>query len=141
MGKGYMFLADGIVKRACEDFIDSSLKLLRITRVKTVDGKTIYKKQYYQLSEAGKADANRMIIDCVNFFESDWFTVLKPKMDGKNLVRTLQSHVEDIIAECEKQEKERIETLKKRGKKKGTKATKPYNYTNKTGRPRKVVQD
>lgn len=141
MEKGYMFLADGIVKRACEDFIDSSLKLLRITRVKTEDGKVIYKKLGYKLKADSEKEANRMIIECVNFFESDWFTVLKPKMDGKNLVRTLQAHVDGIVAEYEKQEKERIKTLKKRGNKKGTKMTKPYNYTKKVGRPRKVVQD
>lgn len=137
--KAYQDLINGIVEQACCDFINSNLKIYGIKRDKKEDGTIIYKPRTCKLSEKDKIAANRMIIDCVGFFKSRWFKRLRPGIDGEKLINTLWEHVDTIILEFEKQEEERIKTLKKRGRKKGQKSEKPYEYKKKTGRPRKVA--
>ena len=139
MSKAYENLVNGIVEQACSDFISSNLKLYGIKRIKNDDGTYTYVPRTNKLSEEGKVTANRMIIDCVGFFKSRWFKRLRPGIDGEKLINTLWEHVDAIILEFEKQEEERIKTLKKRGRKKGQKSDKPYEYKKKVGRPRKVA--
>lgn len=116
----YMELADGIVEQACTDYVRSQLRLMGIIRTVKEEGKKVVYKIYdKKMSNELITKHRRRIMDCITFFESDWFNALKPNLDYRDVMKSLNDQVRKYVAEAKAQEEEKCKH--KSDKRKGSK--------------------
>lgn len=116
----YMELADGIVEQACTDYVKSQLRLMGIIRnvKKDKEGKEIVTYKIYEREKMSNeliTMHRRRIMDCVTFFESDWFNTLKPNLDYKDVLQALNDKVRRYVAEAKAQVENKRKTDKRKG--------------------------
>lgn len=118
----YLEMANGVVQQACEDYVNSQLKLMGIKKTFNEElGKYVYKESNHIYNEETTIRLRRMIRECIMFFKSDWCERLSPNYNGQVLINLLNDRVKDDVAAF-KEYKEKI--LKKREEEKKTKRQK-----------------
>ena len=94
----YENIANAVVERAANDYIESGIKIFKISMKQNItreDENEIYKRE-------------RMISECERFFRSDWFAELTD-VNGKALIDALDRRITKTIAEMrEKNEKRKV---------------------------------
>lgn len=104
----YLEMANAVVLQACEDYVNSQLKLMGIKKTLNEEtGKYEYRVRYKRnLKDETIVNLRRMIVECITFFKSDWCERLSPNCNGQRLINLLNDHVRNDVAECEKQQAE-----------------------------------